>query len=611
MSALRSDPDVVMVGGGLAGLACARQLQLNGISFQIIEASDGLGGRVRTDRVSGFLLDRGFQVLQTAYPEAQRVLDYTRLDLRAFFPGALIRMDEHSYRVADPIRKPLEAFEALFSPIGTMTDKFRLLALRQRLHKESIDSIFNREERTTLDVLQHAGFSPSIVATFFRPFLRGIFLEKGLKTSSRMFEFVYKMLCDGNAALPAQGMGAIPDQLASSLPLESIRLKCRVVSVSPSAATLESGEQLRARAVVVATEGPEACRLIPGLERVTSCSTTCMYFVADYDPLGSPILAVNGDGSGVINTMCVPSSVAPSVRACRFIAHLHFNSWDPRRRRQDTRNDRAPATQIMVRAESRFVEVLPHVPDFPRFAEPGASGAVSTSAICENPKRSVCLRRSPRQRFDSRCSCLGPKNRRGNSRRLRILIARPITIPYGLTTLRRRTDQTSNGEWRASPYTARREHETQSEMRVSIETSTWRSVMSKEIILKQVQGITFVAKGNSNHWVVIDGSTDFGGSLGGSTPKELLLMALAGCTATDVVSMLRKKRTSLQKLEIQVKGNEREEHPRIFTDIHVEYIFYGDGLKVEDIERAIELSTTKDRSVSAVLAAERANHSFV
>lgn len=312
MSALRSDPDVVMVGGGLAGLACARQLQLNGISFQIIEASDGLGGRVRTDRVSGFLLDRGFQVLQTAYPEAQRVLDYTRLDLRAFFPGALIRMDEHSYRVADPIRKPLEAFEALFSPIGTMTDKFRLLALRQRLHKESIDSIFNREERTTLDVLQHAGFSPSIVATFFRPFLRGIFLEKGLKTSSRMFEFVYKMLCDGNAALPAQGMGAIPDQLASSLPLESIRLKCRVVSVSPSAATLESGEQLRARAVVVATEGPEACRLIPGLERVTSCSTTCMYFVADYDPLGSPILAVNGDGSGVINTMCVPSSVAPS-----------------------------------------------------------------------------------------------------------------------------------------------------------------------------------------------------------------------------------------------------------------------------------------------------------
>ena len=127
--------------------------------------------------------------------------------------------------------------------------------------------------------------------------------------------------------------------------------------------------------------------------------------------------------------------------------------------------------------------------------------------------------------------------------------------------------------------------------------------MTKEIVLKQVQGITFVAKGNSSHWVVMDGSTEFGGNLAGSTPKELLLMALAGCTASDVVPILKKRRTQLQKLEINVKGNEREEHPRIFTDIHVEYVFYGEDLKSEDIERAIELSTTKYCSVSAILAA--------
>ncbi len=312
MSALRSDPDVVIVGGGLAGLACARHLQQNGISFQIIEASDGVGGRVRTDRVSGFLLDRGFQVLQTAYPEAQRVLDYTKLDLHAFFPGVLLRIDDHSYRVADPVRKPLEAFEALFTPIGTMRDKFRLLVLRQRLHRQSIDSIFKREERTALDALQKQGFSPTIVATLFRPFLRGIFLERGLKVSSRMFEFAFKMFCDGNASLPANGMGAIPDQLASALPPDSVRLNTKVMSVSPTIVTLEYGERLKARAVVVATEGPEACRLIPGLKPVVSCGTTCMYFVADYDPLGSPILALNGDGSGLINNLCVPSSVAPT-----------------------------------------------------------------------------------------------------------------------------------------------------------------------------------------------------------------------------------------------------------------------------------------------------------
>jgi putative redox protein len=127
--------------------------------------------------------------------------------------------------------------------------------------------------------------------------------------------------------------------------------------------------------------------------------------------------------------------------------------------------------------------------------------------------------------------------------------------------------------------------------------------MAREVTLKQVQGITFVAKGNSNHWVVMDGSTDFGGNLAGSTPKELLLMALAGCTASDVIPILKKKRAPLQKLEINVKGNEREEHPRIFTDVHVEYVFYGDGLKADEIERAIELSTTKYCSVSAILQA--------
>jgi phytoene dehydrogenase-like protein len=240
------------------------------------------------------------------------VLDYRKLDLHTFIPAAIIRIDENSYRLADPVRNPLEAFESLFSPVGTMADKFRMVFLRQRLHKRSIEAIFEREERTSFDALQQEGFSPAIVSAFFRPFLRGVFLEKGLKTSSRMFEFACKMLTDGHAALPANGMGAIPDQLAGALPAESIRLNTKVVSVSPNMVSLEYGEQLKSRAVVVATEGPEACRLIPELAPVISCSTTCMYFVADHDPIGSPILALNGDGSGVINNLCVPSSVAPS-----------------------------------------------------------------------------------------------------------------------------------------------------------------------------------------------------------------------------------------------------------------------------------------------------------
>ncbi|MEK6649978.1 MAG: OsmC family protein [Bacteroidota bacterium] len=135
--------------------------------------------------------------------------------------------------------------------------------------------------------------------------------------------------------------------------------------------------------------------------------------------------------------------------------------------------------------------------------------------------------------------------------------------------------------------------------------------LKKEITLKHVQGITFVGKGASNHWVVMDGNPEFGGSASGSTPKELVLIALAGCTASDVVPILKKKRVPLAGYEMNVVGHEREEHPRIFTEIHVEYVFYGDGLKSEDIERAIELSTTKYCSVSAILkASAKLTHSY-
>jgi putative redox protein len=127
--------------------------------------------------------------------------------------------------------------------------------------------------------------------------------------------------------------------------------------------------------------------------------------------------------------------------------------------------------------------------------------------------------------------------------------------------------------------------------------------MTKEVTLKQVGGITFVAKGNSNHWVVMDGTPDYGGSLAGSTPKELLLMALAGCTSSDVIPILKKKRVPLEGYEVFVKGVERQEHPKIFTEIHVEYVFYGEGINPADVERAIELSDTKYCSVSAILKA--------
>src|SRR5277367_6080444 len=235
-------PDVLIVGAGLAGLCCARRLAAAGTSFQIVEASDGVGGRVRTDNVDGFLLDRGFQVLFTAYPEAKNVLDYSSLDLKAFAPGAFSWFAGRMNQLVDPWRMPGMWRIALRSDFGTLGDKLRIARLRARLRRSSVEQLFQRTERTTKDDLLAEGFSQDMMHRFFRPFLGGILLDGELKSSSRMFEFVFKMLSEGSTVVPAGGMGAIPAQLAAKLPANSLRLNAKVESLHENEITLQSGE---------------------------------------------------------------------------------------------------------------------------------------------------------------------------------------------------------------------------------------------------------------------------------------------------------------------------------------------------------------------------------
>src|SRR4051794_30875830 len=168
--------DVIVAGGGLAGLACARFLHQRGLDVKLLEASDAVGGRVRTDSVDGFLLDRGFQVLLTAYPEARRLLNYQSLKLRTFSPGALIRMDGKFHRISDPFRQPWTLPATHFSAVGNLKDKLRIARLRRHVLAGSIDEIFQRPETSSLDALLEFGFSDRIIGSFFRPFFGGIFL---------------------------------------------------------------------------------------------------------------------------------------------------------------------------------------------------------------------------------------------------------------------------------------------------------------------------------------------------------------------------------------------------------------------------------------------------
>ncbi len=305
------DDDVLIVGAGLSGLCCGLRLQQSNVRFHILEAADGVGGRVRTDTVEGFQLDRGFQVFLTAYPEAKKLLDYNALDLRSFEPGALVRYGGAFHRLTDPWRRPVQGLRSVFSPIGTFMDKVRVGLLRSRVLKGTLEDRFLGPETTTMQALQSFGFSACMIDRFFRPFLGGIFLDSELQTSSRMFEFVFRMFSTGDATLPGQGMEAIPRQLASGLPAECVQLKTQVVRVDAQSVQLASGETLPARAVVVAVEGAAAAKLLGATIPDAAQGVTCLYFAADRSPVNEPVLVLNGEGRGPVNNLCVPSIAAP------------------------------------------------------------------------------------------------------------------------------------------------------------------------------------------------------------------------------------------------------------------------------------------------------------
>ncbi|MFZ9651177.1 MAG: FAD-dependent oxidoreductase, partial [Ilumatobacteraceae bacterium] len=224
MNQLPTRVDAVVVGAGLAGLAAARQIKSRGRSVIVVEAQDGVGGRVRTDKVDGFLLDRGFQVLLTAYPELKTQIDMSALDLKMFSSGALVMRDGRSSVVTDPFREPRRAAATVFAPVGTLTDKLRVAALRWRVMHRNAPKILKSEDLSTTDALRDLGFSETMIDRFFRPLFGGIQLDPELRTSRRMFEIIFKSLSEGQSALPANGMSAIPEQMATNLGTENIFL---------------------------------------------------------------------------------------------------------------------------------------------------------------------------------------------------------------------------------------------------------------------------------------------------------------------------------------------------------------------------------------------------
>lgn len=303
--------DVTVVGAGLAGLACARVLAAAGLSVTVLEGSDGVGGRVRSDHVDGWTLDRGFQILLTAYPELSRWYDVDALRLGTFTPGATIWCGDRLRSIADPRRSPRDLPTTAFGPIGTPLDRLRLLRLLVSVRRGDARALLRRPDRTTAAELRARGFSDRFVERFLQPLFSGIQLDPDLEVSSRRFEMILRMLAVGDSGVPAGGMGTLSTLLADGLPAGAVRLDSPVLAVHGTEVHCASGDRVTADAVVVATDGPTASRLV-GTTDPGSRPVAAVWFDTSSAPLEDRRILLDGVRSGPVANLAALTAVAPS-----------------------------------------------------------------------------------------------------------------------------------------------------------------------------------------------------------------------------------------------------------------------------------------------------------
>lgn len=309
----KKDYKIHIIGAGVSGLIAAQVLENFGYEPTIIEATDKVGGRVKTDIVDGYQLDHGFQVLLNAYPAAKKYLDFNKLELQELKPGATIFNNGKSQTIGDALRDVSLLFPTLLSSVGSLGDKLKILKLNNQLKKKKITSIFTAKEKTTYQYLVDFGFSDKIIANFFKPFFSGIFLEPDLKTSSRMFEFVYKMFGEGLAVVPKNGIQAISNQLKENLKTTTFLFNTKVVEVLNDKIVLENNQEIKTDFSIVATE---ASHLIPNLNNQEIDWKSCdnLYFTVSRKVLQKPIIGLIADENALINNIFYNTSIATSTK---------------------------------------------------------------------------------------------------------------------------------------------------------------------------------------------------------------------------------------------------------------------------------------------------------
>ncbi|HDZ06013.1 hypothetical protein LCGC14_0130200 [marine sediment metagenome] len=298
----KKSTEIAIIGAGVSGLIAAIVLEQNGYSPTIYEQSKSVGGRVKTDSIDDYQLDHGFQVLLDAYPMAKKYLNYEALDLQKFLPGAYIFKNNKSAIIGDPLRSLGLLFPTLLSNMGSFSDKIKILRLNLSIKQKTNEDIFNEPETSTLDFLKAQGFSEQIISNFFKPFFSGIFLEPNLETSSRMFQFVYKMFGTGSAVLPTAGIGAITKHLASRLNKTRIEFNCTVASCTDGSIEFSDGKKIQTDYTIIATD---ASPLVPNLrkQKLSWHSSDTLYFTCKTRKIKKPLIGLIADSESLINNI--------------------------------------------------------------------------------------------------------------------------------------------------------------------------------------------------------------------------------------------------------------------------------------------------------------------
>ena len=301
----------MVVGAGIAGLTAAKILSENNKEVLLVEKSNSAGGRVKTDKYEGFLLDHGFQVLLTAYPEVHNHLDLSSLDLKPFEPGATIFKNGTFSKICDPFRNFSSIASTMFTKAITFHDKIKMLQLRHKLIKGGSFCSNRNDDQRIIETLDRFGFSAKAIESFFKPLIGGIQLDPELNGSARLSLLILKMLFLGDAAVPERGMGSISQQLLRKVGENNVLLNAPVEKIEGKKIFTSEGGSFSPSNLIIATESPAAAKLF-GNEIPPSKSVSCVYFSAPEAPTRSRAILLNGENRGPGLNVAIMTNVSSS-----------------------------------------------------------------------------------------------------------------------------------------------------------------------------------------------------------------------------------------------------------------------------------------------------------